>query len=126
MHFGQKPRFEIVDDGTIIARAGTQTNSGGIAAIHVRINSKNTSGISLSAFGGKDWKGGEYGPHVPGANMPPLLRNAVYEGARSAYEYSALKSGLEFELIDAFVHIVDGNQRMFHAAGEEAILGWVK
>lgn len=37
MSFGLKKRFELEEDGTIVARAGTQSNCGGIAEIRVRI-----------------------------------------------------------------------------------------
>lgn len=125
MVFGRKPRFELADDGTVIARAGTQTNCGGIAAIRVRIGYRNAAGIGLSTLDGADWNGGEYGPHVPGSAMPAALRDAVFEGAARAYEESGLAGGLDFVIIDATVHPVDANVRMFRAAGQEAVSGWI-
>lgn len=45
--FGREPRFELADDATVIARAGTQTNCGGIAEIRVWIDCRDAAGIGL-------------------------------------------------------------------------------
>jgi hypothetical protein len=47
MAFGSKKRFELEEDGTIVVRAGTQSNCGGIAATRVRITSVTKAGIEF-------------------------------------------------------------------------------
>ncbi len=123
---GYTSHFAMADDGTITARAGSQLNCAGIARIRARITGGDRPGIRLLASEAADWEGGEYGSHVPGSAMPSFCREAVYEGAKGAYAESGLAGGIEIELIDALVHPVDANRRVFRAAGAAAVLGWIE
>lgn len=125
MHFGLKKRFELEEDGTIVARAGTQTNCGGIAAIRVRITLVAIAGIEFSPLG-EECNGEEVDGIVPATRMPAVYKTAVFKGAQKAYKESGLSEGIQFVLIDALVHPVDANERRFMEVGKSAITGWIK
>jgi hypothetical protein len=40
MRFDQRPRFEVLENGHVVARAGSQLNCGGIAAVAVQLLAK--------------------------------------------------------------------------------------
>jgi len=126
MHFGKAPRFEIQPDGTIVARAGTQMNCGGIALLHLRI-SPNTSGVLTC---GPDfdlaWEGDRYGSEVPGCAIPEEYRQAAFAGAQDAFDTCETGSGAHFELLDAVVHEVDAREVKFREAGYRAMEGWLQ
>ena len=125
MHFGLKKRFELEEDGTIVARAGTQTNCGGIAAIRARITPVAIAGIEFSPLG-EECNGEEVDGIVPGARVPAVYKTAVFKGAQEAYKESGLSEGIQFTLIDALVHLVDANERRFMEVGKSAITGWIR
>ena len=118
--------FKLLADGTVYARNGVQTNCGGIAKIHVRITLNSTRGITLlpTVEASKHDEG--YGIAVPGADMPVFFRQAVFKGAQEAFEQSNPDIGICFELLDAFVHMVDGKDSRFQAAGWIAMAGWLE
>ena len=126
MTFGNLPRFEILDDGTIRARAGVQTNCGGIAAIHVRISPNGTNGISFRVSEDDGVHENGFGPTVPASAIAPELREAIFEGAESAFENSEIKLGIDFELLDAYVHYIDYRESKFKAAGSTAVYEWLE
>ena len=125
MGFGDLKRFELLSDGTVYARAGVQTNSGGIAGIHVRIE-PNLQGSQDFSVTVAEWKDKDNFGAVPGSAVPGDLRIAVFAGARSALEDLRAPIALSFELIDALVHPVDGNPRRFKEAGSRAMTGWLE
>lgn len=124
--FSNAPRFEHLADGTYYARAGTQTNCGGIAGIHVRIHpiAAPTIVCSVSDHTGEHDAG--YGCAVPGSAMHAEYRDAVFAGAREALESTGCAVGVAFQLIDALVHTVDASPSMFKLAGSEAVIGWLR
>ena len=84
--FSDAARFEVLSDGTVYARAGVQTNCGGIAGIHVRIL-LNPSGVVtfVAATVDKPHEDG-YGGTVPGGAVPAPcrdLRSTPEPGKRS-------------------------------------------
>lgn len=123
--FNGRPRFEQLQDGTYYARAGVQTNCGGIAGIHVRIQSTiaDTLVCSMSDAAGEHDSG--YGVVVPASAVHVDYRDAVFAGAREAYDNSGCNIGVSFQLIDALVHQVDANLSKFHLAGSTAMMGWL-
>jgi len=125
MNFGAARRFELEEDGTIVARAGTQSNCGGIAAIRVRITPITKAGIEFFPLE-EECNGEEYDLIVPATAMPAVYRAAVFRGAQEAYEESGLSEGIQFVLIDALVHAVDGNERKFMEVGKSAVINWMK
>ncbi|MBE9182172.1 hypothetical protein IQ268_26760 [Oculatella sp. LEGE 06141] len=125
MTFGSKKRFKLEEDGTIVARAGTQSNCGGIAAIRVRITPVTKAGIEFFSLE-EECNGEGFGLMVPATAMPAVYKAAVFRGAQQAYDESDLSEGIEFVLIDALVHPVDANERKFMEAGSSAIIGWIK
>lgn len=126
MHFGLQPRFEIEADGTIVARAGTQTNCAGIAAIRVRITPIAVPGLVCLPLGAECDRAATDGMVVPGVAVPAVYRAAVFQGAGTAYAELGLTEGIQFELVDALVHAVDANERKFVEVGKSAVVGWVK
>jgi hypothetical protein len=126
MHVGQAPRFEVLPDGTIVTRAGTQMNCAGIALLHIRI-SPNTLGV-LKCGPGFDpaWEGDRYGAEVPGRAIPEQYRQAAFKGAQDAFNAFETGSGIYFELLDALVHKVDAHQEKFREAGYRAMEGWLQ
>jgi hypothetical protein len=125
MHFGQAPRFEILADGTIIARAGTQTNCGGIAKIHIRITARSDGMLTFGPDFDVSWTGDRYGSAVPGCAVPEEYRQAIFRGARSAFDHCDARIGAHFELIDALVHPVDARESRFGQAAFQAMKGWL-
>lgn len=124
--FGSAPRFELRADGTLYARAGAQTNCAGIAGIHARITPAPAPGIVFLVAAGADPHDDGYGPAVPASAVPAAYREAVFRGAREAYEQSGAQIGVCFELLDALVHVVDARERQFAAAGATALRGWLE
>jgi hypothetical protein len=124
MHFGAQKRFELEEDGTIVARAGTQTNCAGIAAIRVRITLIARAGIDFLPL--EEECNGEADGVVPGTAIPAVYRAAIFKGAQKAYEESGLPEGIQFALIEALVHPVDANERKFMEVGRLAITGWLE
>jgi hypothetical protein len=125
MAFGDAPRFEVLADGTFYARAGVQTNSAGVAGVHVRITPDTSGRLTFRLVAGAP-TGGSYGVAVPGRAVPPAFRDALFRGAREAFGAHAPGLGVCFELIDALVHPVDANESKFAAAGVTAMEGWLK
>jgi hypothetical protein len=125
MHFGQAPRFEILADGTIVARAGTQTNSGGIARVHVRITANSDGVLTVGPEFDSTCTDDRYGATVPGYAVPEVYRQAAFNGAQSAFEHCDAGIGAHFELIDALVHVVDARESKFQQAAFLAMKGWL-
>jgi hypothetical protein len=123
MNFNKNIVFK--NDGTMIVRAGTQTNCGGIAQVHVRIEKSSNSNINfipeLSSFSSES----EYGLSVPGAKVPIQFLSALYKGAEKAYRDSGYNEGLCYELLEALVHRTDATEAKFTAVGEISIFGWI-
>lgn len=126
MMFGQRPRFEALPDGTIFARAGTQMNCAGIAGIHVRITKLPSTGLICLPRVAPGDERSNYGYEVPGAELEPVFRTAVFRGATRAWEEYGPPGGAQFELLDALVHEVDANERRFLEAGSSAMRGWLE
>jgi hypothetical protein len=124
--FGAHSQFAVLADGTVVSRNGVQTNCGGIAKIHARITVNPAGGITfrVSEQDGEHDEG--YGVAVPGAAVPPEFRAAIFKGAQEAFEQSDPRIGICFELLDAFVHMVDARESRFQAAGWIAITGWLE
>ena len=118
--------FGFLPDGTILARNGTQANCGGIAKIHVRISLTSKKGITFRASDHEGEHDDGYGLAVPGAAVPVYLREAVFKGVQDVFEESNVDAGICFELLDAFVHMVDARESRFEAAGRIAMQGWLK
>lgn len=125
-HFGEQPRFELLGDGTVIARAGTQTNCGGIAKIHARLSADDSGVLTFVVAGPIDAPIVYDGSHVPGSSVPREYREAAERGVRQAFEERHPPYGVRFELIEALVHAVDANERKFERAGHGALLGWIE
>jgi hypothetical protein len=124
--FSNAARFEVLADGTIYARAGVQTNCGGIAGIHVRIMPNPSGEVAFTAAEGGHPHDGGYGLAVPGWVVPAPYREAIYSGARQALDEHGASVGVSFELLDAFVHPVDANTAKFRQAGWSAMHGWLE
>lgn len=88
-------------------RAGSQTNCGGWARIHVIVRAApDLHCLNASAD-----------------EVPPELVAEVFAGAREGFQASGTCG--ELTLVRAFVHPVDGNGRTFRAAGHlAAAYGW--
>jgi hypothetical protein len=126
MNFGLKKRFEIQEDGTIVARAGVQTNCSGIAAVRIRITSTEDTGIVFS-LSQKEFNNERLGDLVvSGKAIPEAYKTAVFKGAQDAYEESGLSKGVQFELIEALVHPIDARELRFMEVGKTAVNGWVE
>jgi hypothetical protein len=125
-NFSGHSQFNLLADGTIVSRNGVQTNCGGIAKVHVRITLNSAKGITfqISNQNGEHYEG--YGIAVPGAAVPVYFRKAVFKGAQEAFEQSNLDIGVCFELLDAFVHMVDARESRFQVAGWVAMTGWLE
>src|SRR4051812_24529929 len=125
MTFSNAPRFELLSDGTIRARAGVQTNCGGIAAIRVRMTPSAlrelACRVSTEADGGEE----QHGSWLPGTAVPAAYREDIFRGAAAAFTQRTPGVGLCFELIEALVHPVDANPRKFELAGRTAVEGWL-
>jgi hypothetical protein len=124
--FSNAPRFELLTDGTLYARAGVQTNCAGIAGIHVRITTKPTPGITFRIAIHEDEHADSFGPAVPGFAVPPSFQEAILRGARSAFDQCNIDVGLCFELLEALVHPLDAHERQFALAGMTVIREWLK
>lgn len=122
----RRDQFQVLNDGSVYARVGAQTNCAGIAGVHARIIPTETGALTFAASRDPEWLGGTYGSAVPGAAMPEEYRSATFEGAREAYHASGVSAGLHFELLDAAVHEVDANERKFREAGWVAMAGWLE
>jgi hypothetical protein len=122
----RRDQFTVLNDGSVYVRVGTQTNCAGIAGVHARIVPNETGALIFAASRDPEWRGGAYGPAVPGAAMPEEYRAATFEGAREAYRASGVRAGLHFELLDALAHVVDANERRFREAGWVAMTGWIE
>lgn len=118
--------FGFLPDGSIKARYGTQTNCGGIAIIHVRISLNSEKGIIFQASNHEGEHDDGYGWAVPGAAVPVQFREAVFKGAQNIFEESNVNTGICFELLDAFVHMVDARESKFELAGNIAMRGWLE
>lgn len=125
MTFKSKKRFELEEDGTVVARVGTQSNCGGVAVIRARITPVTKTGIEFFLLE-EECNGEEFDLIVPATAMPAVYRVAIFRGARKAYEESGLSEGIQFGLIDALVHPVDANEQKFMEVGKLAIIGWTK
>jgi len=126
MHFGQTPRFEVLSDDTIVARAGTQTNCAGIAQLHIRISPNIQAMLTCGPDFDPAWEGDRYGSEVPGRALPEEYRQAAFNGALEAFSLFETGSGVHFELLDALVHEVDAREEKFHEAGYRAMEGWLQ
>jgi hypothetical protein len=126
MHFGQAPRFEVQPDGTIVARAGTQTNCAGIARLHIRISPNTSSVLTCGPAFDQAWEGDRYGSEVPGRAIPEEYRQAAFKGALDAFNAFEIGSGAHFEILDALVHEVDAHGVKFREAGYRAMEGWLQ
>ncbi|HEY8461965.1 MAG TPA: hypothetical protein VIM99_16370 [Blastocatellia bacterium] len=126
MSFGLAPRFEFRPDGTIVARAGTQTNCGGIALLHIRISPNPSNALTFGPDFDPAWEGDRYGGEVPGRAIPDHYRQAAFKGALDAFNAFDTVSGAHFEILDALVHAVDANLWKFREAGYRAMEGWLQ
>lgn len=123
--FGREPWFELLPDGTVYARAGTQTNCGGIASIHALITVSPSGVTEFTVAEDKRSGSDEYGFAVPGAAVPESYREAIYAAVREALEDLRPGLAVRFELIDALVHEVDARTSKFGVAGYSAMAGWL-
>jgi hypothetical protein len=121
--FSDAPRFELLSDDTFYARAGVQTNCGGIAGVHLRITPSSSGAIvcRISDAGKSTQRDSSV---VPGSALPPRFRDAVFAGAQTAFDSQSREIGVCFELIDALVHPVDANEVIFKIAGQSAMNAW--
>lgn len=126
MHFDELPRFEILSDGTVVARAGTLTNCAGIAAVHARICLSGDRGLSVFPDYDPAWPGNRFGPRVPGAAIPEPLRSAIIAGVATVVQTCGGALGIQYELLDALIDPVDGNQRRFVEAGARSLREWLR
>ena len=123
--FGYAARFEVLADGTLYARAGVQTNSAGVAGAHIQVTPDTSGQLTFRlAAGAPDEE--SYGVAVPGSAVPAAFRDALFRGAREAFEAHAPGLGVCFELLDALIHPVDANESRFAAAGVTAMEGWLE
>lgn len=126
MHFSMKQRFKILEDGTIYASAGVQTNCAGVAGVHFRISLCETQGLQFIPCDDPSWDGDEYGKSVPGIRVPPDLIAATQKGCEQAYQESGLASGIIVEFLDAFVHVVDARATKFKEAALRCVKEWIQ
>jgi hypothetical protein len=115
---------KFLEDGTILARAGTQTNCGGLAVIGVNIT-ENEMGILrffTSDFECEHEDG--YGMKVAGAKVPVYFREYIFAGAKEAFVELVIKKGIDFELVNALVHQIDARESKFQIAGRLAVTFW--
>jgi hypothetical protein len=119
MAFEDLPRYESVEPGVVIVRAGTQMNCGGIAEVTLRARATDTPSIELSyaltpsehvALG-----------RVAGAALPANLRDAFEKGARRAYAAGPRTRGLTIEVLAALHHVVDSSESRFTECGHHAV-----
>jgi hypothetical protein len=123
--FETLPRFEVLPDGTIYARAGTQRNCGGIAGIRARI--ERTAGQQFVGLPDAEVDPEKIeGPAIPAEKVPLRFREAVLRGAKKSWEHAGMRGGVKFELIDALVHLTDATETMFLAAGALAMAEWIR
>jgi hypothetical protein len=123
--FETLPRFEVLPDGTVYARAGTQRNCGGIAGIHARIErtaDQQFVGLPEEEADPQKIEGGV----IPARQVPRRLREAVLRGAKRSWEQAGMREGVKFELIDALVHLTDATEMMFLVAGTLAMAEWIR
>lgn len=117
-------KFVLQEDGTVYVRTGVQTNCGGIAAINVKITPAATKSISFKISECEGEHEDSYGFKVPASAVPAEFREAVFEGARIAFDETNPEMGIDFELLSALVHMVDAREIQFKKAGYYAVLCW--
>ncbi len=124
--YSAKPHdSEILVDGTVVARAGTQTNSGGIAKVHAKITANPGGVLTVGPEFDNTWTDDRYGATVPGRAIPEAYRHAAFNGAQSAFDRCSAGVGVHFELIDALVHAIDARASKFNQAAFLAMKGWL-
>jgi hypothetical protein len=120
--------FDVLPDGSIIIRCGTQTNCAGIVQIHFRIEPNQDFGVELGLSGVKEDVADIYSWEncfLSGANVPEYFRDAILTGVKAGYADSSHSSGIKFTLISAFVHPVDASGLMFEILGRRSFFAWV-
>jgi hypothetical protein len=120
--------FDVLPDGSIIARYGTQANCAGIGQIHFQIEPRQDFGVELGLSGVKEDVADIYSWEncfLSGANVPEDLRDAILKGVTAGYTELSHSTGIKFTLISAFVHPIDANRWIFQALGRRAFFAWV-
>ncbi len=123
MKYIQESGFELAEDGTILAKYGTQTNCGGIAQIQVSIEYTNNSKIEFLSSQAKI-ESQDNDNIVAGYDMPEYLKSAIFFGAEDIYLKNTSSKGIKFTLIKALVHPIDANKLVFMYAGKIALAAW--
>lgn len=129
-----KPSFSPEPDGSIVVRAGTQSNCAGIAIIRVQITPQPEPGLT-TALAAETIEKVATEPSsfldslfTPGYLLPPEYLEATFRGAHQAYKEFNLspERGINFLLISGIVHPVDARIRKFQDASYLAIRGWLR
>ena len=119
-------RFKTLDNGLLYSSAGVQTNCGGIAAILVKIERVKSKTLEFFAEDNDDWEGNiDSDSDVPGARVRTEYREAVFSGARKAFDNAEIVRGYRFILIEALIHPVDSREIKFYEAGYRVMQGWL-
>jgi hypothetical protein len=118
-------RFQVLEDGTIVARAGTQNNCAGIAQIHVKIIATSDGCITFGLEFDPTWPGEPFGVDVPGCAIPEEYRQAIFHGATAAFDQYNAGVGVHYEIISAWIHLVDARENKFYEAGFHSLKGWL-
>jgi hypothetical protein len=119
--------FDVLPDGSILVRYGTQTNCAGIVQMHFRIEPAQDVGVELVLSGVKEDFADDYSWEncfLSGANVHEIFQNAILIGVKEAVTVSHWSEGIKFTLISAFVHPIDANELMFKYAGRISFFAW--
>jgi hypothetical protein len=123
MEYMQRSGFKVAEDGSILARYGTQTNCAGIAQIQVSIEYANESKIEFLLSKDRIEAQDDAGI-LAGKNIPEYFASAIFLGAEDIYFKNASSKGIKFTLIKALVHPIDANEMVFKYAGKIALAAW--
>jgi len=94
--------------------------------VHVRITPNDSTQVTFSVVEGLWIDDGTNDGAVPGSCVPAVYRDAVFAGAKAAYDGARIETGIAFVLIDALVHPVDARETKFKEAGWTALRGWLE
>ena len=119
--------FKVIHEGLLYSSAGTQSNCAGIAAILGSVVKTNSKDIEFTVQDYEHWSGDvDNDGYVPGARVREVYRNAVFEGAKEAFEVNGITSGYKFTLVEAMMSAVDSNPNKFSEAGKRMVEEWLK
>lgn len=119
-------RFERLEDGRFRVRSGSLPTAR-YAIVQVRVTCLDAPGLEVRFRDVPGWSGDpNWHQHVPGALVPEGLRQPFVEGVQEAFATYDLDFGLEVELLEALVHLMDTVPAQFRAVGEMVVHGWLE